>query len=81
MSIQLVIEKSLDELAEIAPGGYYIGLHIRVAAPLMTFNTYPQEWVDHYTKQAFALRDPTTAVGVLDCWIRKMERNGNPRPI
>lgn len=57
------IEFALRKLGALAPLGYYIGVHIRVAAPLMTFNTYPQEWVDHYTSQAFALRDPTTAWG------------------
>ncbi|SMX30974.1 helix-turn-helix transcriptional regulator [Actibacterium lipolyticum] len=63
MAIKLELDTALRDLGTISPEGYYIGVHIRVAAPLMTFNTYPQPWIDHYTQQAFALRDPTTAWG------------------
>lgn len=47
----------------LAPAGYFIGLHIRFAAPLVSFQTYDQSWLDHYTQQAYALRDPTIAWG------------------
>ena len=47
----------------IAPAGYFIGVHIRYAAPLMQFSTYSQDWLDHYTEQGYALRDPTIAWG------------------
>lgn len=63
MSQKSSIDLHLHELARVAPNGYYVGLHIRLAAPLMSFMTYPQAWADHYTEQAFALRDPTIAWG------------------
>lgn len=80
MTIQLVIENLLADLAVMAPGGYYIGVHIRVAAPLMTFNTYPQPWIDHYTQQAFALRDPTTAWGFSQTGFTRWSEMGIPDP-
>lgn len=43
--------------------GYYIGLHIRFAAPIMMFQTYPHAWTERYTANAYALRDPTIAWG------------------
>ncbi|WP_166418482.1 helix-turn-helix transcriptional regulator [Cochlodiniinecator piscidefendens] len=53
----------LQKLGVLAPYGYFLGLHIRYAAPLLQFSTYSQEWLDHYTERAFALRDPTIAWG------------------
>lgn len=63
MTAQPGIESNLHQLGQLSPGGYYIGLHIRLAAPLMTFAAYPQDWIDYYTQNAFALRDPTIAWG------------------
>ncbi|NDR56961.1 autoinducer binding domain-containing protein [Aliiruegeria sabulilitoris] len=57
------IERELRLLGELAPAGYFVALHIRFAAPLMTFHTYDKAWVDRYTAQAYAMRDPMTAWG------------------
>lgn len=58
------IETLLDELEPYAPAGYFIALHIRFVSPLMTFQTYGKEWTDHYTQNAYALRDPMVAWGI-----------------
>lgn len=63
MSEILNFDKSLNQLAKIAPSGYMVGLHIRFAAPLMSFQTYSQKWTDYYTEQAYILRDPMIAWG------------------
>ena len=63
MSGLLGIDYELKKLSMIAPAGYFIGVHIRYAAPLMQFSTYCQGWLDHYTEQGYALRDPTIAWG------------------
>ncbi len=47
-----------------APEGYYLALHIRFAAPLMMFQTYNARWIDNYTQNAYALRDPIVAWGI-----------------
>lgn len=63
MSIRLGMDLELHQLALLAPAGYFLGLHIRFTAPLMTFQTYDQAWLDHYTENGFVLRDPMTAWG------------------
>ncbi|MFB2533255.1 autoinducer binding domain-containing protein [Paracoccus sp. p4-l81] len=63
MFVHAELNKELRHLGRLAPTGYFIGLHIRFAAPLMQFQTYPQAWSDHYTREAYALRDPTIAWG------------------
>jgi LuxR family transcriptional regulator len=63
MSIQSRIDKELKALGKIAPQGFFIGLHIRFTSPLMTFQTYDQAWLDHYTENGYALRDPAIAWG------------------
>lgn len=63
MFVHAEINKELRALGRLAPVGYFVGLHIRFAAPLMQFQTYPKAWTDHYTREAYALRDPTIAWG------------------
>ncbi|MEZ5912536.1 MAG: autoinducer binding domain-containing protein [Paracoccaceae bacterium] len=57
------VESELEALTELAPAGYFVGLHIRFTAPLFTFQTYDQAWLDHYTENGYVLRDPATAWG------------------
>jgi LuxR family transcriptional regulator len=71
MSIKAGIDLELHQLDLLAPGGYFLGLHIRFTAPLMTFQTYDQAWLDHYTENGYVLRDPMTAWGFSTTgWIR-----------
>lgn len=74
------IDLQLHEIARVSPSGYYIGLHIRLAAPMMAFVTYPQGWIDHYTEQAFALRDPTIAWGFSATGAARWSEMGIPDP-
>lgn len=63
MSIKSSIDLKLREMGQYAPKGFFIGLHIRFTAPLMTFQTYDSDWIDYYTDNGFVLRDPMTAWG------------------
>ncbi|MDP4032852.1 MAG: autoinducer binding domain-containing protein [Pseudorhodobacter sp.] len=63
MSIKLGLDRELHQLTLLAPSGYFLGLHIRFTSPLMTFQTYDQAWIDHYTENGFVLRDPMIAWG------------------
>lgn len=51
------------KLAKLSPVGYFLGLHIRFAAPLIQIQTYSPAWIEHYGSNAYALRDPTIAWG------------------
>ncbi len=59
-----IIDELLSDLGDLAPLGYYVALHIRFVSPLMTFQTYDQAWTDHYTQNAYGLRDPQVAWGI-----------------
>jgi len=59
-----VIDDFLLELGDQAPAGYYLALHVRFASPLMMFQTYDPRWIDVYTQNAYALRDPIVAWGI-----------------
>ncbi|MGP9804754.1 autoinducer binding domain-containing protein [Paracoccus sp. NSM] len=63
MSPRADINAGLTKLGRFAQSGYFVGLHIRFAAPLMQFQTYAQEWSDFYSQNGYALRDPTIAWG------------------
>lgn len=63
MSSRAEINATLQKLRKLSPSGYFIGLHIRFAAPLMQFQTYPEKWSLRYSERAYALRDPTIAWG------------------
>lgn len=65
MSSKANIDLHFLRLGRIAPEGFFVGLHIRFAAPLIYHQTYPQGWVDRYTERAYALRDPIIAWGFL----------------
>ncbi|MBY6049657.1 autoinducer binding domain-containing protein [Vannielia litorea] len=63
MSDKQRIDRELEALGKLAPAGYFAGLHIRFASPLHVFQTYDKAWNDHYTAQAYAMRDPMIAWG------------------
>lgn len=58
------IDELLRELGELAMGGYFLALHVRFASPLMMFQTFDPAWIEHYTQNAYALRDPIIAWGI-----------------
>ncbi len=57
------LELKRYELGLMAPSGYYVGLHIRFTSPMIFLDNYPEAWTEHYTSQAYALRDPIVAWG------------------
>lgn len=63
MSSNAELESYRAELGPLAPAGYFLGFHIRFTSPLVVFANYPEAWINHYTTQAYALRDPIVAWG------------------
>ena len=60
---KVVFDRELQTLGELAPAGYFLGLHIRFTSPLMSFTTYDPAWTEHYTNNGYVIRDPMTAWG------------------
>ena len=63
MSGRAEINAILARMRKLAPSGYFVGMHIRFAAPLMQFQTYAEAWSEFYSQNGYALRDPTIAWG------------------
>lgn len=61
MSTRPELSVQYARLSELAPAGYFAGLHVRFAAPLISVNTYDPKWIEHYANNAYALRDPMVA--------------------
>ncbi|PRY22974.1 LuxR family transcriptional regulator [Aliiruegeria haliotis] len=74
------IDRELKALGLLSPRGYFVALHIRFAAPLMTFHSYDREWVDRYTAQAYAMRDPMTAWAFSTTGVTRWSEAGVPDP-
>lgn len=64
MSSPAELSRVISRLGAMAPNGYSAVLHVRYAQPLAVELTYPSEWIDHYTLNGFALRDPVIAWGL-----------------
>ncbi|MFA5580803.1 MAG: autoinducer binding domain-containing protein [Paracoccaceae bacterium] len=58
MSHMNEINRLFTKLGALTPAGYSAGLHIRFAAPMITDITYDPAWLEHYTANAYGLRDP-----------------------
>ena len=58
MSLTKELQSYFDELGAMSPAGYAAGLHIRFTAALVVVNTYDPAWNEHYTANAYGLRDP-----------------------
>lgn len=63
MSFRSGIDLHTKHLSALAPGGFFFALHIRFAVPLLNLQTYPKDWIDRYTEEVYALRDPIIAWG------------------
>lgn len=53
-----------EDLNDLAPEGFAVGLHIRFASPLIYHSRYPEEWVEYYNANSYYLRDPLVFWGI-----------------
>ena len=61
MSSNFDFEGEGQALRQLAPSGFYVGLHIWFTSPLIVLESYPRAWIDYYSEQVYALRHPTVA--------------------
>lgn len=59
MSLQSEIVRAVEQLKDLAPAGYAVALHVRFTTPTFLFQTYPREWIDHYSQRGYLMSDPT----------------------
>lgn len=53
----------LQEMRQESPAGFAAALHISFTSPRYLFQSYPQDWMEYYTKHGLVLRDPTVRWG------------------
>ncbi len=73
MSPQADIGDSLATLKALAPAGYAIALHVRFTTPTFLFQTYPQKWIEFYSKNGLVMQDPTVHWGFENTGIKPWE--------
>ena len=61
----------LDQLVKASDWRFAIGVRIRYSNPTLLYQTYPEDWLRLYDKEAMLLQDPTimwgmTNIGVID---------------
>jgi LuxR family transcriptional regulator, quorum-sensing system regulator SdiA len=57
------LELGLAKLAEFAPAGYALGLHIRFASAQIMVQTYDPRWIEIYTSRGYMMCDPLVSWG------------------
>lgn len=60
---QFEISKILGQLRDMSPAGYALGFQIKYTTPKFMFQTYPKEWLDHYSQSGLLMQDPTLGWG------------------
>ncbi len=63
MAKNLTISPILESIGECCTAGYAIGLHIKFSTPTFFFQSYAQEWLEHYSNKGMVIHDPIVRWG------------------
>lgn len=58
------VKQLLNEVAQFAPRGYAIALHVKFTTPKYLFQTYSSDWMNEYSRRGFVIHDPTVKWGL-----------------
>lgn len=58
------IATSLHRLGALCDTGFALAIHIRLTAPSLLYQTYSQDWADHYSTKGYMLSDPVVHWGL-----------------
>ncbi|MEO6298858.1 MAG: autoinducer binding domain-containing protein [Paracoccaceae bacterium] len=58
------IDALLGKLKAICDRGFALAVHIRYTRPTLLYQTYAQDWSDHYSEKGYMLSDPTVHWGL-----------------
>ncbi|MFQ6776778.1 autoinducer binding domain-containing protein [Cereibacter sphaeroides] len=59
MTINSKIDLEISQLRRMATAGYFLGLHVRFTSPLITMQSYREDWIEYYTEKGYVIYDPT----------------------
>ncbi len=54
----------LGKLKSICDSGFALAAHIRYTRPTLLYQTYSQDWADHYSEKGYMMADPTVHWGL-----------------
>ncbi|MGR3591471.1 MAG: helix-turn-helix transcriptional regulator [Limimaricola soesokkakensis] len=56
----MIGQLSTDALADLAPAGFFLGLHVRFIFPTIRVSTLPKSWIERHTCKPFFLDAPAS---------------------
>jgi LuxR family transcriptional regulator len=65
MNIVRVVRDTLTRLKEMCDTGFATAAHIKYTRPSLLYQTYAQDWTDHYSENGFMLVDPVVHWGLM----------------
>lgn len=61
---EVLVARHLGRLAAVCDRGFAVAFHIRYTRPTLLYQTYAQDWADHYSEKGYMLSDPTVHWGL-----------------
>ena len=59
-----VVSRYLSRLRDLCDTGFALAIHIRLTAPTLLYQTYAQDWAEHYSTKGYMLSDPVVHWGL-----------------
>lgn len=64
------VAQNLGRLAGYCDRGFALAVHIRYTRPTLLYQTYAQDWADHYSVKGYMLSDPVVHWGLMNSgWV------------
>ena len=63
-SIRDALAGELGRLRAYCDSGFALAIHIRLTRPTLLYQTYAQDWSDHYSEKGYMLSDPVVHWGL-----------------
>ena len=60
----IAIAQILGKLGTFCDRGFALAIHIRYTRPTLLYQTYAQDWSDHYSEKGYMLSDPVVGWGL-----------------
>lgn len=58
------VARHLSKLGALCDTGFALAIHIRLTAPTLMYQTYAQDWAEHYSTKGYMLSDPVVHWGL-----------------
>ena len=59
-----MVAQYLGSIAKFCDRGFALAIHIRYTRPTLLYQTYSQDWADHYSVKGYMLSDPVVRWGL-----------------